>query len=295
MAFCVNCGRQVPVGEKYCGNCGTATEKINSETSQRKTVYDGEVHKCPNCGEILSAFAVTCPSCGYEFRGGKASNSVREFAARLADTQSDAQKITLIQSFPIPNNKEDILEFMILAATCFDAKANLTGYGVKKDISDAWFVKVEQCYQKARLLFVNDDDFSKIQKVYDQTYNKVKESVDVVRKKKIVQLLLRTVGLWGGLVVFIIGFSVDILFPFANTSVLHLGGATIMIIGALMIGKKSNDMLDVVVGAISGVLALLLGMLLEEKFWGNGSAMELGGGIVLIITFIQLIRNSTKK
>lgn len=136
MAFCVNCGRQLSEGAKYCANCGTVTDKINSVTSQRKTVYDGEVHKCPNCGEILSAFAVTFPFCGYEFRG---SNSVREFAARLADIQSEAQKIILIQSFPIPNNKEDILEFMILAATCFDVRENLTGYGVKKDISDAWF------------------------------------------------------------------------------------------------------------------------------------------------------------
>lgn len=294
MAFCVNCGQELVEGAKFCANCGKSVEG-NSSNSQRKTTYDGEIHKCPNCGEVLGAFISVCPSCGYELRGVKASNSVREFAARLADMQNDAQKIVVIQSFPIPNNKEDILEFMILASTCFDSKENLTGSGVKKDISDAWLAKVEQSYQKAKLLFFNDADFSKIQKVYEQTYNKVKISADTVKKTELRNIVFETIGLWGGLIVLIIGFIIDVSSPLANTSVFHLGGAAIMIIGSLIIGKKSNNMIKVGIGAVSGVLALLLGMLLQEKFLGNGSAMVLGGGAVLIITVIQLIKNSAKK
>ena len=68
-----------------------------------------------------------------------------------------------------------------------------------------------------------------------------------------------------------------------------------MIIGALMIGRKSKEMAEVGVGAASGLLALLLGMLLQESFHGNGSAMVLGGGATLIITVVQLIRTVTKK
>lgn len=293
MAFCINCGQELAEGAKYCANCGKAV--TNDSTNQRKTVYDGELHKCPNCGELLNAFGTVCSSCGYEIRGSKASNSVKEFAMRLADAENDMQKITIIQSFPIPNNKEDILEFLILAATCFDPSENLLGDGMKKDISDAWRAKIEQSYQKAKLLFANDADFSKIQTVYGQTCARIKESADKARKRKIVHLLLRTIGLWGGLVVFFIGFIIDIFSPSANTSVFHLGGAAIMIIGALMIGRKSKEMAEVGVGAASGLLALLLGMLLQESFHGNGSAMVLGGGATLIITVVQLIRTVTKK
>lgn len=293
MAFCINCGQELADGAKFCANCG---KEVNSNsTNQRKTVYEGEIHKCPNCGEILSSLAVKCPSCGYEIRGSKASNSVKEFGMHLADVENDMQKITIIQSFPIPNNKEDILEFLILAATCLDPNENITGAGVKKDVSDAWRAKVEQSYQKAKLLFANDADFSKIQNVYDQTCNRIKTSASKMQKKRIGKLLLRTIGLWGGLVVFIIGFFIDISSPLANTSVFHLGGAAVMIIGALMIGRNSKEMSEVGVGAVSGLFALLLGMLLEEAFNGNGSAMVLGGGATLIITVVQLIRTSIKK
>lgn len=68
-----------------------------------------------------------------------------------------------------------------------------------------------------------------------------------------------------------------------------------MIIGALVIGRKSNGMAEVGVGAATGLLAILLGMLLEESFHGNGSVMVLSGGATLIITVIKLIITSAKK
>lgn len=162
MAFCISCGQKLDKSAKFCANCGKAVGTPQNETvEERKIVYQGEIHKCPNCGEILSPLAVICPSCGYEIRGNKASDSVKEFAMRLADVENNQQKIIIIQSFPIPNNKEDILEFLILAASCFEPSDNLTGDSVKKDVSDAWRVKVEQSYQKAKLLFANDADFLK--------------------------------------------------------------------------------------------------------------------------------------
>ena len=296
MAFCSNCGYKLSEGSNFCNNCGAAVNlEVHNNFEKRKTTYEGEIHKCPNCGEILNSFVANCPSCGYEVRGNKASNSVKEFAMRLSNVENDKQKITIIQSFPIPNNKEDILEFLILAATCFDPSVNSTGVGVKKDVSDAWRTKVEQSYQKAKMLFANEAYFSKIQNVYNQTCTRIKESNSKAQKKRIGQLILRTIGLWGGLLVFIIGFFIDILPTAANTSVLHLGGGTIMIIGALMIGRKSNGMAEVGVGAATGLLAILLGMLLEESFHGNGSVMVLSGGATLIITVIKLIITSAKK
>ena len=68
-----------------------------------------------------------------------------------------------------------------------------------------------------------------------------------------------------------------------------------MVIGALTIGKKNKGMAEVGVGAASGLLAFLLGMLLEGSFYGNGSAMVLGGCATLIIAVIQSFRIVTKK
>lgn len=109
---------------------------------ERRTVFEGEIHKCPNCGEVLQSFVINCPTCGHEFRGAKNSTSVREFAAKLEEiersrpvkkfglkkalanqtevSETDLRKISLIRSFVIPNTKEDLLEFLVLASSNFN-------------------------------------------------------------------------------------------------------------------------------------------------------------------------------
>ena len=293
MAFCINCGKELPDDAKFCSNCG-ATVNGTKSNAQRETIYEGQLHKCPNCGEVLSSFTASCPSCGYEIRGAKTNDSIRAFALSLAQAESDAQKINLIRSFPIPNTKEDVFEFLILAATNFNADQSLSDNGIKKDVSDAWLAKIEQSYQKAKLLFSGEKDFSKIQNVYDQTYSQIKASQQSAKRNTFAHLALRTIGLWGGLIVFIIALILDVSSR-ADTSVFHLGGGIVMIIGALMIGRKSKELLDVGIGVTCGLLSLLLGTLLQNVFDGNGSAMVLAGGATLIIVIVRLVRSSIKK
>ena len=83
------------------------------------------------------AFVTTCPSCGYEIRGGKSSASLHEFSMSLANAASDEQRTSLIRNFPVPNTKEDIFEFLILASS------NITG-NTEQNICDAWAVKFRQ-------------------------------------------------------------------------------------------------------------------------------------------------------
>ena len=213
MAFCMNCGQHLPEGAKFCSNCGTATGEVKGESSQRKTVYDGELHKCPNCGEIINAFVTICPACNYEVRGAKASSIVKEFADKLEQIErtredqkshsfigklygsdgqlnkTDEQKISLIRSFSIPNTKEDIFEFMILAASNIDLK--LYGLGDKgvitasqKAVSDAWLAKFEQAYEKASFAFVTSHDFLGIKDIHDKKIKQLK------RKKLEIPLLI---------------------------------------------------------------------------------------------------------
>ena len=82
MSFCMNCGQQLPEGAKFCSGCGTAMGEIKAETTQRKTVYDGELHKCPNCGELLKSFTTVCPTCAYELRGVTTNSPVEALAKK---------------------------------------------------------------------------------------------------------------------------------------------------------------------------------------------------------------------
>lgn len=111
MAFCTNCGKQLDEGAKFCSTCGAAVPQTTwEENSERKTVYDGELHKCPNCGEQINSFVAVCPACGYEFRGAKTASCVKELAAKLEPVSDPEQRDDLIRNFYIPNTKEDICE-----------------------------------------------------------------------------------------------------------------------------------------------------------------------------------------
>lgn len=200
MAFCINCGKEIASDAKFCPECGTPAGTYRQSSPQREYTYDGKVYKCPSCGEILSSFTVTCPSCGYEIRGRKAVSSVKELAQKLEAieagrerkrsrsfkdriygeeiTKTDEQKISLIRSYPIPNTKEDLYEFVILAGSNIDTDL-YDGTVQKTDarlaVSDAWKAKLEQAYQKARIVFAGDSKLAEIQEIYDSTHKSIKK------------------------------------------------------------------------------------------------------------------------
>ena len=111
MAYCSNCGQQLSENMHFCFNCGATVNNTANQSNQRRTIYDGIVHKCIRCGEVINAFAVQCPACGYELRGAKTSSVVKELAAKLEKMSSIPERCDLIRNFYIPNTKEDIFEF----------------------------------------------------------------------------------------------------------------------------------------------------------------------------------------
>ena len=214
--FCPYCGTKLDDGARFCKNCGEAvsdtaeqipkaqqTEAPDGNPSERKTVYEGYIHKCPNCGEVLDSFAVNCPTCGYELRGARASSAVKEFSLKLEAIESrreyekplgpfavldaqqrvsktDKQKISLIKSFSVPNTKEDMLEFMILATSSMNMRiydsTNTSVSKSEKEINAAWFSKVQQVYEKAKRSYSTDSIFAEIQTLYDSCNAEIKKS-----------------------------------------------------------------------------------------------------------------------
>ena len=224
MAFCINCGQELPEGAKFCANCGKAVT-VENNASKRKTVYEGSLHKCPNCGEILNSFVTNCPTCGHELRDTHGVSSVRQLAIKLEQLESkrpptrgkniflqtfsggaqlqsiDEQKIDLIKNFTIPNTKEDVLEFIVLAAANIDLKV----YGLdsdrykmidpaRRELSDAWLAKLEQADNKAEIMFGNTQEYLSMRNVYENKLNAIKK-----QKLKIVWLV---VGILGGYIFF---------------------------------------------------------------------------------------------
>lgn len=166
MAYCKQCGKELADGAAFCDNCGSAVAGA-VEQNERKQTYDGGIHKCPNCGEPLKAFATVCENCGYELRDVKSSSAVNDLVKKLEKATSEDQRTMAIKNFPVPNTKEDIFEFMFMAAS------NVEGDDV---ISNAWAAKVEQCYQKAKLILSDDTGFANIEELYKNVRSKLKKA-----------------------------------------------------------------------------------------------------------------------
>ncbi len=193
MAFCSNCGQKLNPKDNFCPKCGTPVEQ--EAPDQRRQVYEGTIHKCPNCGEVINAFTPRCPACGFEFRDAGGSTAVSELAAQIQEIEKqkskqaatpdilsiftpkvdfDAQEIELIRNFSIPNTKEDVYEFVILASS--NINAGVYQKSSTNSLSDAWMAKAEQAYHKAELTFGDDPDFQNIRNVYEGKMKEVKRS-----------------------------------------------------------------------------------------------------------------------
>lgn len=230
MIYCRNCGTQLEDTSKFCQKCGYPTKNENIEYTQRQQEFVGKIYKCPSCGEILKSFQINCPSCGCELRDAKISSAVKEFALKLETIESkreyeksrglfakienlqrvsktDEQKISLIKSFSVPNTKEDMFEFMILATSNINMRVydstNANISQSQKELNEAWFTKVQQIYEKVRRSYSTDDIFPEIQEIYDRCNNEIKK----VKRKSIFKWVLM-IG-WIPLVwIVIIGSSV---------------------------------------------------------------------------------------
>jgi len=181
---CRKCGEKMSADTKFCQSCGTSViEEIKPAVSvppvvDEKKAREKKVHKCPICGEILPSDALKCPSCRNEIRGREAVTSLSEFFDKISNIEDENKKIEAIKMYPIPNNKEDITEFMFLACSNFDAKY----YATNKQgdsIANAWYTKIEQCYKKALMMFTEPADLQKIEKLYKEiqlTTNTIKRN-----------------------------------------------------------------------------------------------------------------------
>ena len=224
MAYCKNCGSRLVDGAKFCQKCGCAVTGDPASFGQRRQEYEGKIYKCPNCGEILPSFVRACPACGLELRGVRATGAVKEFALKLEAIESrrrfqridsnseisttDEQKINLIKSFSVPNSKEDILEFMILATSNVNMRTydhfNNNPSKSEEAINDAWLSKIKQVYEKAKNSYGNEDDFAQIRSLYENCSSDINKA----KKKNFKAYIITIILIFGLMPAIIILFSI---------------------------------------------------------------------------------------
>ena len=371
--FCPYCGTKLDAGARFCTNCGeaiynapeseTPPEHSSTErTTERKTVYEGYIHKCPNCGEVLNSFSAMCPTCGYEIRNRQVASSIQELVgklelidakrmdplppepilgilntevssdespsamkkligwdfqeskrresaeqARLAkerererirkehrrnalnaerkfEKQKQFEKINQIQNFPIPNTKEDILEFTLLVSSNIRAK-NAAPYAVLK----AWMDKLDQVYQKAILSLDEDPDLGKIQEIYQQTSEYWKKKRNWCRIKIVLAVMAKSIIAIAGLFLFIAAIITDKRTD-GVPELLELIGAILLVISAVTLSRREASYSEIAITAGCGGLSLLLASQTD-----NSSLLYLCGVIVLFISAINFIKKLVRK
>ncbi len=189
--FCGVCGAVVPLAdiveekpEPKKGKPKPPREEPTDETEGMPApeadvepeLKKDKVKRCPACGEIVGEKDFTCSSCGFELRDST-DGSIGELYRRLeeiensrpakkinkgaADSAIDNRKANAIQNFPIPNTKEDLIEFLVMA----DANSRWDDEnGDSEPVSSAWRSKFNQAFNKAEMLFGNECDFERFRK-----------------------------------------------------------------------------------------------------------------------------------
>ena len=202
MAFCANCGTQLNEGAKFCASCGTpaggaapaqpAAEKVGN--IRKCPACGAQVPAmsalCPSCGHEFSnvqvtnsvqAFFAKLDAIDSEIYANESAQQAKGpssmgsgFLGAVFSTAHDSsskyaladaglkRKIAMIEGYPIPNSKEDILEFVLLASSRYKGLKKPFLLEVDKEeefkLDSAWKAKCEQAYGKAKMTMGSDKE-----------------------------------------------------------------------------------------------------------------------------------------
>lgn len=204
--FCQSCGAKRK-REKVQSKTKEKEQDKKAEEEIKQTKKES-IYKCPNCGSSLESYTSNCPYCHTEIRNVKSSESMENFSKGLEKIKSkempkyegkesllkktigidlskdieareefernfrkkiDAEVANYINNYPIPNSKEDLIEFMILVTSNITTKNDCP-----TEIKKAWESKMEQIYKKSKLTLKNRDDIKIIEDLYNSKKQELK-------------------------------------------------------------------------------------------------------------------------
>lgn len=180
----------------------------------------GNVVKCPSCGSQVIGGTALCPKCGYTFSNVSANSSTKQLQDKLetfnrrqedrydnrsvlgnlAHSISKAvgkdgvckSKMDIIATFPVPNTRADLLEFLTMLQARADATGPRNGQNMNReeDLSYAYWLLYTNCINKANLSFSNDNDFQPYFQMYEKQLKKTKGIIGYLKCNPRMRLLL---------------------------------------------------------------------------------------------------------
>jgi hypothetical protein len=169
-------------------------QSSNLENAKPPSQKEGDIKKCPSCGARVQSFSTKCSDCGHEFRNIDSSNSIKQLISKLELAEQSAKnssqsggilggllamvdndtaierkvfeaKANIISTYPIPNSKEDFLEFLTLSIAqinsiqigTLERLAGTSGtFGYKIKYKNAWVSVANSVIMKARFSMKED-------------------------------------------------------------------------------------------------------------------------------------------
>lgn len=202
-----------------------ALVKNSGEKSKDNKV---KVYKCPACGAIIDAFTSKCPECGAEISGGSTSGvDIVKFSEMLIGCKDVEERIKVINYTAIPNNKEELVNFLTFAYpkvldTMRNGEVNVNDRIKERN---AWLQKMNEAYVKADVILKGD---AKMHDIVLDIKTKMSNAVAVIKRNTSIYLGVKSLFVMLGII---------ILCSFINSSVGILGILLILI--AFVVIKKS--------------------------------------------------------
>jgi hypothetical protein len=166
----------------------------SSKPKQREKV--GNIKTCPACGASVKSFQFKCEDCGHEFQNTKIDGYINEFKKTIEqaisekhilykykvnnvdyeipnETSKDKAVASLIKSYPLPKNKEDIIELLIYAYSNYESDENqkIWGIAIPKPVKDAWYAKAKQAIELLEVYGEKDSQSQTIISRYREYFN----------------------------------------------------------------------------------------------------------------------------
>lgn len=195
-AFCPKCGASSEVPGKATSRKGqpSGSQSFKAERENppesRDSVESGsearerEVKRCPACGEIVGEHDYLCAACGYELQCAS-EGSIKDLYKRLEAIEStrpknglmdqdgytatDKKLASAIRNFPIPNTKEDLIEFLVMA----NSNSNWDDVNAKsRPVPSAWRSKFDQAFSKFEISYRDSSEFQRFKDMKAETHVK---------------------------------------------------------------------------------------------------------------------------
>lgn len=186
------------------GELALKKENTNKTVVEIKSNKEGVLIKCPSCGAPVPSLSLRCEACGHEFRNTESTQNIKDFYKQIKSAKLE-DKSTIISNFPVPNNKEDLIEFITLSVghsnsiSSEERVSYMTSsfkgtyrpeLHYRENEIIAWQSKAEAALMKAKLLFSEDAQMIQYIKKFEEQYDNNKNSVKRAEQKRAKMVLI---------------------------------------------------------------------------------------------------------